>query len=63
MSAGHRYDPAKAERVLGEAAMKAARRNAATAPPLSVELREQIRAVFASARVTRPKAPRPADAA
>jgi hypothetical protein len=48
----------ESERRLGKAAAEAADRIAAEAPPLSVEVREQLRVLFASAR-----APRPAKAA
>lgn len=46
------FDRAAAERRLGPAAVVAIRRNAAAAPPLRPEQREQVRAVFASARTT-----------
>ena len=41
---------AEAERLLGPAAIAAARRVVAAAPPLRPEQREQLRALFASAR-------------
>ena len=63
MSAGHRYDPVRAERVLGPAAIAKAREDAAAAPPLSTEVRERLRTVFASARVARSTAAKPSDAA
>jgi len=62
MSAPQPFSLAAAERRLGPAAVEAARRNVEAAPPLRPELREQLRAVFASAYAMRPKAPA-ADAA
>ncbi|MEU3507605.1 hypothetical protein ABZ733_06715 [Streptomyces longwoodensis] len=59
---GLRFSLAEAERRLGPAAIAAARRSVESAPPMRTELREQIRAVFASARTTRPT-PAAADAA
>ncbi|MGW2720789.1 hypothetical protein [Streptomyces sp. NPDC001492] len=58
---GPRFSRAEAERVLGPAVIERARRLVDEAPPLRPELREQLRAVFASARAMR-KQP-PADAA
>lgn len=46
------FDPAAAEQMLGPTAAEAARRLADEAPPLTVEQREQIRAVFASGRAS-----------
>jgi hypothetical protein len=54
VSAGYRYDPVHAERILGRAVMEAADREAAEAPPMTAEVREQLRALFASARINRP---------
>ncbi|MDR3081971.1 MAG: hypothetical protein LBV60_13800 [Streptomyces sp.] len=59
MTAGHRYDPARAQRTLGAAVIETARRRAAEAPPLSNEVREQLRALFATTHPVRP-APRAA---
>ncbi len=58
---GPRFSLAEAELRLGPAAIEAARRSVEAAPPMRPELREQIRAVFASALVA-PAAPA-ADAA
>lgn len=44
-----------AERRIGAAAMDAAHRNAAEAPPIGPVIREHVRAVFASARISRPR--------
>jgi hypothetical protein len=44
----------ESERRLGKAAAEAADRVAAEAPPLSIEVREQIRAVLATVRTPRP---------
>lgn len=44
------FDRAAAERRLGPAVVAAARRQVAAAPLLTVERREQLRAVFATAR-------------
>ncbi|WP_200303508.1 hypothetical protein [Streptomyces adelaidensis] len=44
----------RAERLLGPAAVARARQIADAAPPLRPEVREQLRAVFASARTARP---------
>lgn len=52
----------KAGRLLGSAAIERARQIVDAAPPLRPEVREQLRAVFASARTARPTAPA-ADAA
>ena len=54
MSTGSGFSLAEAERRLGPAAIAAARKNVDAAPVAGPLLREQIRAVFASARVTRP---------
>lgn len=63
MSAAPRFSRAEAERRLGPAVMEAVRQQVAAAPPLRPELRERLRAVFASARAMRkPEAPA-ADAA
>lgn len=48
------FNRAEAERLLGPAAVAKARALADAAPPLSIEQREQLRAVFASARPPRP---------
>lgn len=50
MSAGPLFDRAEAERRLGPAAVAAARRNAAAAPPLRPEQIEFLRGLFASVR-------------
>ncbi|MGW0131948.1 hypothetical protein [Streptomyces sp. NPDC003299] len=52
----------ESERRLGKAAAAAADQLAAEAPPMSVEVREQLRALFATARGSRPVT-RPAKAA
>lgn len=62
MTAPEDFTFAEAERLLGPAAMERARQIVAAAPPLRPEQREQLRALFASARTARP-APRAADAA
>ncbi|MEU9264565.1 hypothetical protein AB0E04_03800 [Streptomyces sp. NPDC048251] len=49
---GAPFSLAEAERVLGPAVIEAARRSVDAAPPMRPELREQIRAVFMSARAT-----------
>lgn len=51
---------ADAERLLGPAVIAAARALVDDAPPLRVEQREQVRAVFASARPYRLRPARPA---
>lgn len=51
MTAAPRFSLAEAERRLRPAVIEAARRSVDAAPPLRVEQREQIRAVFASARI------------
>lgn len=56
------FDRAAAMRRLGPAGVEKSRRNVAAAPPLRTEQREQLRAVFASARITA-KHTRPAQAA
>lgn len=53
MSTAPGFSLAEAERRLGPAAIAAARKNVEAAPTVRPELREQIRAVFLSARVTR----------
>lgn len=63
MSGTPEFSRAKAERTLGPAGVEAARRVVAAAPPLSPELREQVRAVFASTRVARPAPQSAAEAA
>jgi hypothetical protein len=45
-----RFSRAEAARLLGPAVVEAVRQQVAAAPPLRVEQREQLRAVFASAR-------------
>ena len=62
MSGTPEFSRAKAERTLGPTAVEAARRIVAAAPPLRPELREQLRAVFASARAARPAPQSEADA-
>lgn len=47
------FSRAAAERRLGPAALDAIRKQVDTAPPLRTELREQLRAVFASATTAR----------
>lgn len=61
MSAVPAFSRARAEQLLGPAAVEKARRVVDAAPPLRPELREQLRAVFASARALENQAP--ADAA
>jgi len=46
------FDRAAAMRRLGPAGVDAVRRSVAAAPPLRTEQREQLRAVFVSARIT-----------
>lgn len=46
------FDRAAAQKRLGPAGVDAVRRLVADAPPLRTEQREQLRAVFASARIT-----------
>jgi hypothetical protein len=58
-----RFSLAEAERLLGPAVIATARRNVDAAPPMRPELREQIRAVFASAPKVQPPAPPVAEAA
>lgn len=53
----------EAERLLGPAVVESVRRSVAGAPPLRPEQREQIRAVFASARAVRELKPSAAQAA
>lgn len=62
MSAAPEFSLKEAERRLGPAAVEAARRLVDAAPPLRPEQREQLRAVFASARTAKPTPPA-ADAA
>jgi hypothetical protein len=62
MSTPPAFSLAEAERLLGPAVIAQARRIVDAAPPLRPELREQLRAVFASAREIRRQAPA-ADAA
>jgi hypothetical protein len=50
MSAAPAFSRAAAERLLGPAVIAQARRVVDAAPPLRPELREQLRAVFTSAR-------------
>lgn len=54
--AAPRFSLAEAERRLGPSAVEAARRSVEAAPPIRPEVREQIRAVFVSARIARPVA-------
>lgn len=58
---GPRFSRAEAERLLGPVVVEKARRIVDAAPPLRPELREQLRAVFTSARAMRRQPP--ADAA
>ncbi|MEU9558039.1 hypothetical protein [Streptomyces fumanus] len=60
MAAG--FSRAEAERLLGPAVAEMVRRQVDAAPPLSAERREQLRAVFASARAMQSPPPA-ADAA
>ncbi|MFC9681339.1 hypothetical protein [Streptomyces sp. NPDC056948] len=62
MAAAPRFSLAEAERLLGPAVVETVRRQVDAAPPLRPEQREQVRAVFASARAMRPVRPA-ADAA
>lgn len=62
MSEASGFSRAEAEQLLGPAVMEAIRRKVDAAPPLRPELREQLRAVFASARAMRKQRPA-ADAA
>lgn len=50
MSGTPRFSRAEAEQKLGPAVVETVRRVVDAAPPLRPELREQLRAVFASAR-------------
>ena len=61
MNAAPAFSRARAEQILGPAAIEKARRIVDAAPPLRPELREQLRAVFASARAIESQPP--ADAA
>jgi len=61
VSAAPQFSRAEAERMLGPDVVEHARRVVDAAPPLRPELREQLRALFASAREMR-RTP-PADAA
>lgn len=61
MSEAPSFSRARAAEILGPAAMEKARRVVDAAPPLRPELREQLRAVFASARAMQSQPP--ADAA
>jgi len=61
VSAAPRFSRAEAERLLGPVVVEHIRQAVAEAPPLGPELREQLRAVFMSAREMR-RIP-PADAA
>lgn len=51
------FSRAEAERLLGPAVIERARRMVDAAPPLRPELREQLRAIFASARAMREQKP------
>lgn len=62
MSTPPAFSRAAAEQLLGPAVIAQARRVVDAAPPLRPELREQLRAVFASAREMQRQAPT-ADAA
>ncbi|MFI9168797.1 hypothetical protein [Streptomyces lincolnensis] len=53
MSAAPKFSRAEAERVLGPAVVEKVRRVVDAAPPLRPELREQLRALFQSAREMR----------
>ncbi len=57
MSATQPFSREGAERLLGPAVLAEIRRQVEAAPPLRPELREQLRALFASAHVTKPEAP------
>ncbi|MGW3913169.1 hypothetical protein ACWEBX_16880 [Streptomyces sp. NPDC005070] len=57
MSVGPLFGREEAERRLGPAAVERARQNVAAAPPLGPELREQLRALFASVRFAERQAP------
>jgi hypothetical protein len=57
MSAEPEFSREKAERLLGPAAIARARQIVDAAPPLSPEVREQLRALFASARTAPPVSP------
>jgi hypothetical protein len=63
MSGSQQFSRAAAEEDLGPLAVEAGRRQVDAAPPLRPELREQLRALFASARVARPAPLSAADAA
>lgn len=54
MSAAQEFSVAEAERRLGPAAVEAVRRAVEAAPPLRPEVREQLRALFATARTAKP---------
>jgi hypothetical protein len=56
MSTEAEFSREKAERLLGPAAIARARQIVDAAPPLSPEVREKLRAVFATARTARPAA-------
>lgn len=51
------FSLAAARELLGPAAMEAIRKSVDAAPPLRPEQREQLRAVFATARPHQPAAP------
>jgi hypothetical protein len=57
MSTEPEFSREKAERLLGPAAIARARQIVDAAPPLSPEVREQLRALFASARTAPPASP------
>jgi hypothetical protein len=53
MAEPSRFSRADAERLLGPAVVETVRRQVDAAPPLRPEMREHLRAVFASTRTTR----------
>ncbi|MFS8199025.1 hypothetical protein ACLVWQ_10060 (plasmid) [Streptomyces sp. CWNU-52B] len=62
MSAGALFNREEIERRLGPAAVAAAKRNAAAAPPFRPEQIAFLRALFASVRIAGPKQGAAADA-
>lgn len=57
------FNCAAMEQLLGRTAVEALDQQVADAPPLRLEQREQLRAVFSSARITAGEHVRPAHAA
>jgi hypothetical protein len=53
MAPAPEFSRAEAERLLGPAVVEAVRQQVDAAPPLRPEMREQLRALFASAHKTR----------